>query len=47
MITAGPNGNEVYGRDQITGAWGRWTLAPGQRLITTIDEDGNFRMSIR
>lgn len=47
LVTPGPNGNEVYGRDRITGAWNRWTLAPGQSLIATIDEDGNFHMEIR
>jgi hypothetical protein len=43
LIMAGPNGNEVYGRDRLTGAWGRWTLGPGQRMTATIGEDGQFK----
>jgi hypothetical protein len=47
LIMAGPNGNEVYGRDRLTGAWGRWTLGPGQRMTATIGEDGQFNMNIQ
>jgi len=46
-IVGGQNGSDVFGHDNVTGAWARWRLAPGQQMIIGVDKDDNLDMAIR
>lgn len=47
FTVGGRNGSDLFGHDNVTGAYGRWKLAPGQRMTIEVDGDDNLYMATR